>query len=469
MRGLIDLLAGAFRREEPGGAPHRRSLDAASDSWRLADHKTLSSLNASNSPTVRRRAAYQARNNAHMVRGVGALVSNSIGTGIWPRSRHPDPAVRKRLNDRFARWSDACDASGRLDLPGIESLATRGMIEVGESFLRRVRGVDGGLQLQLIHADQVDQHLTRDLDGGGRIRAGVELDPVGRPLAYHVLPQRPGDLAPFMFNHVRLPAREVIHLFQVLEVGQVRGLSWLAPVLPRSHNLSLYEEAQLERQKVAALFAGFLLDPQGDAAGFDGDRKGDGVLETGLEPGTMKILPPGYDIKFSDPAEIGENGDFVKSQLRAIAAGIGVTYEQLTGDLTGVNYSSIRAGLIEFRRLVEALRWTVIVPQLCRPLWRWYLESEVLAGTVSPAAFQRDPAPFLAADWHAPGWDWVDPKKDIEAEIAAVDAGFKARQQVIAEMGEDPDQVDELRRQDQAREPARPRRSAAIAEEVADA
>jgi lambda family phage portal protein len=94
-----------------------------------------------------------------------------------------------------------------------------------------------------------------------------------------------------------------------------------------------------------------------------------------MEPGTLQILEPGEDIKFSDPADVGSSySEFLRKQFRAVAAAIGITYEMLTGDLTQVNYSSIRAGLLEFRRRCEALQHGVIVHQLCRPIWRAWMD-----------------------------------------------------------------------------------------------
>ena len=87
---------------------------------------------------------------------------------------------------------------------------------------------------------------------------------------------------------------------------------------------------------------------------------GDGIALAGLEPGTLQILEPGEDIKFSDPADVGGSySEFLRTQFRAVAAAIGITYEQLTGDLTGVNYSSIRAGLLEFRRRCEMVAFAL--------------------------------------------------------------------------------------------------------------
>jgi capsid protein len=61
----------------------------------------------------------------------------------------------------------------------------------------------------------------------------------------------------------------------------------------------------------------------------------------GLEPGTMQFLDPGEDVKFTSPSDVGGNYEaFMHQQLRSIAVGVGLTYEQLTSDLTEVNYSS---------------------------------------------------------------------------------------------------------------------------------
>jgi len=158
----------------------------------------------------------------------------------------------------------------------------------------------------------------------------------------------------------------------------VRGVSWLAPVLLRLHELDVYEDAQLARQKVAALFAGFIYDATGGAAGLDGTAT-NGVLETGLEPGTLKVLPPGYDVKFSAPAEVGDSVNFIKLQLRSIAAGLGVPDYLVTGDLSEANYSSLRAGLVEFRQCLEALQYHVVAHQLLTPIWKRWAITELLA------------------------------------------------------------------------------------------
>ena len=156
-----------------------------------------------------------------------------------------------------------------------------------------------------------------------------------------------------------------------------------------------------------------------------GRPNSDGIALAGLEPGTLQILEPGEDIKFSDPADVGASyGEFLRTQFRAVAAAIGVTYEQLTGDLSGVNYSSIRAGLLEFRRRCEMVQHAVLVHQLCRPVWAAWMKQAVLAGALEAPGFARGGPvrrrQYLQAKWIPQGWQWVDPEKEFKAMLTAI-------------------------------------------------
>jgi lambda family phage portal protein len=113
---------------------------------------------------------------------------------------------------------------------------------------------------------------------------------------------------------------------------------------------------------------------------------------------------------------------------------VGLTYELLTGDLSQVNYSSIRAGLIEFRRRMEALQWQLLVPGLCQPVWRRFVEAAQAAG-------QLPQDTEIIADWTAPRFEAVDPLKDIQADVLAVRAGVMTLKEAIARQGYEPAQV----------------------------
>lgn len=431
----------------------RRSFDAASGGRRWEGARTVDNLNASilaSATTAARRAGYYARNNSWAASGINSIVANSVGTGIRPRSKHPSAAVRAALHSAWDRWCAGADVAGLVDFYGMQALAVRAMVESGESFVQLVtRPADGGrvpLQLRILDREQVPLDRFADLVSN-RCRAGIEFDEDGRRVAYQVLPHRPGD--PFMpligngYDTIRVPAEDLIHLFQPLESGQLRGITWLAPCLLRMADLDAFEDASLVKSKVAALFAGFIVDPQGTAAGQAGNGTTlNGVLQLGMEPGSLIPLPSGADIRFSEPADTADYTAFTKSHIRAIAAGLGVPYEAVSGDLEGVSYSSVRAGLVEFRRRIEQLQWTVIIHQLCRPVWERFVTLAILSGTIDAPDFEADPAPYLAAEWLPPKFDYVDPSKDIAAEVAAINAGLKARSQAIAERGYDSEAVD---------------------------
>lgn len=452
----------ALRRFLGLGEPRmtlERNLEAAAGGRRWESARTLDNINAAifaGARTAARRGAHYARNNPWIANGVSALASNIVGAGIKPQSQHPDPRARDRLHRLWEDWTDHADAAGLTDFYGLQALAARAMVESGECFVRlRPQPEASGpvpLQLELMDAEQIPIDLHRDLASGVRIRGGIELDAANRRRAFHAYKARPGD-GPLSLDTVRLPAEDVAHLFAPLAPGQIRGVTWLAPILLRLHELDGMEDAALVRAKVQALFAAFIVDPDGSAGGFAEDGKtANGLTEVGLEPGTAYTLPPGRNIQFSAPPTGGSDYDtFTKNHLRAIAAGIGVTYEQLTGDLSGVTYSSIRAGLIEFRRRVEQIQHGVLVYQLCRPVWERFVRMAVLSGALPAPDFADNPSAWLRATWRTPAWDWVDPQKDVQAEIAAIGACLKSRSQAIGERGYDAEQVDAEIAADQAR------------------
>jgi len=138
-------------------------------------------------------------------------------------------------------------------------------------------------------------------------------------------------------------------------------------------------------------------------------------------------------------------------QFRAVAAAIGITYEQLTGDLTGVNYSSIRAGLLEFRRRCEMIQHSVLVHQLCRPIWQAWLRQTVLAGAIEAPGFARRPRDYTACKWVPQGWQWVDPEKEFKALLLAIRAGLMSRSEAVSAFGYDAEDVDREIATDNAR------------------
>lgn len=254
-------------------------------------------------------------------------------------------------------------------------------------------------------------------------------------MAYHVLPSRPHDQFANHAPPVRIPADDILHVMKPLAAGQVRGVSWLAPVILPASEFDQLCDALLVGTKVAAMHAAFLVDMNGTAGDpYDGTGDG-GILETGLEPGTMKRLPTGYDVKFNTPGQAQEIGAFLRLNLQQLAAGLGLPEHLLSGDLTGANYSSLRAGLLPFRQRVEQTQYGTFVPQLLRPIWRRVITFGVLSDELAAPHFESNTWAYLACEWLPPKPMQVDPLKDVQATVAELEAGLTSRRKAVAERG----------------------------------
>ena len=407
------------------------------------------------------------RRNAWAAAGIEAFVANAIGTGIKPQSMVQDQTNREAIHSLWWDWCEQADAAGLTDFYGLQALATRAMLEGGEALIRlRYRRTEDGLpvalQIQVLEAEHLPTTMNRDLPGGNVIRSGIEFDRLGRRVAYHLYRSHPNDglLAPMSSNAggggmdtVRVDASEVIHLYRPLRPGQIRGEPWLTRALVKLNELDQYDDAELVRKKTAAMFAGFItrMAPEDNLMG-ESAADSNGVALAGMEPGTLQILEPGEDIKFSAPADVGSSyAEFMRQQFRAVAAAMGITYEMLTGDLTQVNYSSIRAGLLEFRRRCEALQHGVIVHQLCRPIWRAWMDQAVLEGALDLPGYGKDKRQYQSAKWIPQGWSWVDPQKEFNAMKLAIRAGLMSRSEAISGNGYDAEDVDREIAADNAR------------------
>ena len=425
------------------GKASARTLDAAGGGRRWRDDQRLISAGAlhRDAPLTGQRAAHFVSNTAIGARIQTTLVSNIIGTGIKPRSQHPDKSTANVLNANFADWTDRADAEGRADFFGLEAMAASDMITFGDClFVFTGDPLDGAPQLRRLHPEQLDRSVNRVFAGGSFVTQGIEFDRLGRPVAYWIRPGMGETLAGAVASPARVPASDIIHGFRPIYPGQLRGISWLAPILLPAHDLDRLADAIITRAKVSALHSGFIRDASGSGA-YSGEQHGD-ELTVSMEPGAMITLPAGKDIEFPNLPDQGGAADLMKTMMRQIAAGVGATYEQLTGDYSEVNYSSARAGLIEFRRFAETVQYNQIVFPFCRPVWRRFVAWQAFQGEIDRAAYAANPQPFEKAKWLPPAWAGVDPVKDAQADEIAVNNRFKSRAEVVAERGFDVEDVD---------------------------
>jgi len=395
------------------------------------------------------RARYLIRNNGYAVNAVESWAGNAVGTGIKPSSGIADAVLKDQVQRLWLRWTDESDAEGLTDFYGQQRRAARELFITGEVFFRirpRLKEDDLSvpLQLQMLPAEMLPLNHNEQLANGNRIRQGIEFDRIGRRVAYHLLRRHPGDITdPGLTGEtVRVPAESMLHIVDPVDAGQLRGISRFAPALVKLFLLDQYDDAELDRKKVAAMFVGFVRRPERefDNAG-ETDERGEPLLP--LEPGQLQILDDGEDITFSSPADVGGNYEsFQYRTLLQVAAALGLPYANMSADMLKANYSNTRAALLEFRRRVEAFQHSVIVFQLCRVVWARWMDMAVLSGSLALPDFEAQRRDYQSCNWLPPRWDWVDPLKDIRAEIVAMQAGLKSRTQAIAERGFDAAMVD---------------------------
>ena len=408
---------------------------------------------------LRTRSREMIRDNAMANRMLSIRVAHEIGYGITPRSTTGDEALDKRVMAVWDGFVARSDLHGRLNYYAQQMQMARCRGEAGEVLMRIIRltpqearrlGLAVPLQLEVLEPDLLDD--ATPLTGATevlRVHAGIEYDRSGRPVAYRLLRDHPGEgMAPLVTGAVRydrVPATDMIHLFRAHQQrpNQARGVPDLAPVLMRMRRLEEYEEAAVERAKIEALLGVFyehkeeMEGPVGPGTGtVEGERglgdNGGPPLE--LWPGMVGELPPGMQAKFLQPTGQGAFEPYAKHEQRMIAAGYagGMPYDLATGDLSETNYSSMRGGKVAFRILIEQDQWGMHIPMMCQPVWDAVMQAAVLFGNL-PAREAGYPV-----QWNPPPFQMLDPGKEVPPMIAAVRAGFATWDQTVSSLGFDP-------------------------------
>jgi lambda family phage portal protein len=307
-------------------------------------------------------------------------------------------------------------------------------------------GLTVPLQVQMLPSEMLPLNRNEVQPSSNVIRQGIEFDRIGRRVAYHFLRRHPGDLTdPGVAGEtVRIPASEIVHIIDPVDAGQLRGISRFAAGIVKLFLLDQYDDAELDRKKVAAMHALFITTPA-PAEPLDAvegrDENGERTFD--LQPGQITMLEPGEEIQTSDPADSGATYEpFQYRTLLQVSAALGVPYAYLSNDMLKANYSNSRLALLEFRRRIEAYQHAVIVWQFCRQVWARWMDTAAMAGAIELPQYETRRRDCLACSWLPPKWDWVDPMKDARAEIEQINAGLKSRSQALAERGFDAEQVD---------------------------
>lgn len=467
-RRIGSAVAHWFRGDMPASrpAPARRSYAAAqmnrlTEGWSAINLSANAELHTS-LDILRARSRQLCRDNPHAAKFLQLVDTNVVGAQgfrhqarVYNAPNQPDTPANQAIEAAFAAWAGRCDVTGRETLQGLCSLLIRSVARDGEYLVRVVRGRAAGnpenLALQVLDVDRLDTALNRPAgQGQAAIRMGVELNEWGRPVAYHLRRQAVNDpySAVAREEPLRLPADEVLHGFMPMRAEQVRGVPWAHAAMKPLNDLGGYAEAAIVAARVGAAKMGFMVRdrdaPEVEGAGL-GSQAEDGTMQMEADAGVIEQLPEGYRFEAFNPDYPSAMYDaFTKAHLRAIASGLGVSYHALSGDLEGVSFSSIRSGTLE-----ERDHWSCVqswfIQSFLEPLYGEWIANALAFGLVKTANGSALPASkldkFRAHAFVARRWDWVDPLRDIQADIAALDAGLTSPQAVAAKMGHDYEDV----------------------------
>lgn len=418
---------------------------------------------------LRARSRDLVENNAWAAKAVRVISARTVGSGIGAKPRASSPREAKKAGELYREWSEnpeLCDVHGQLTVAGMQALAMREVAEGGEVLLLRRLSDRSDFpirtRIQLLQGDHIDTMRNEEKSSaGGPIVQGVEYDLEGRPAAYWLFPTHPGETTwAVTLESQRIDAADVAHIHRIDRVGQVRGIAWGAPVLLRSRDFDDYERAQLVRQKIAGCFSALLHTPfasstpqseglsiaKGTSGGAAETAEGQDV-ELGqageINPGSIKVLPPGYDFKLLNPPGVQGYGEYAAFSLRAIAAGFGTSYEALSGDYSQVNWSSARMGNLAFQDEIATWQHHMLIPRGCRRIWSWFVED----ATKLSGQLRQVPT----AEWRTKTPPMTEPVKEGKAVRDRVRAGLNSWQDEVRRSGRDPDEVLEELAEDAAR------------------
>lgn len=438
------------------------SIDRLKSDWTTTT--TSADVEVRNDVTkVRARSRQLQRDDPYARRYFRLFANNVLGwQGIKLQMKIKDAAgnlnssANSQIENAWRKWGRKknCTIDKRLSWRQVCRLALTSRKRDGGFLIRYVPYFNNefSFALQCIEVDHLDvyQNVPNYQGSGNEIRMGVELNANKEVVAYHLWTKHPGDYnAGSGFKLIRVPAEEILHLYLPERAHQTMGMPEIAASMSRMNMLNGYEEAEVTAARVAACKGGYITKKAPEEfVGDENDTAGNKVEE--MEPGVVRELDPGEDFVEHDPKHPNTAyGPFTKTVLRGVASGMMISYNALANDLEGVNYSSIRAGVLEDREEFM-MEQEDFIEDLCEPIFERWLKFALLSGQVALPVKQLQQY-IDGATWQGRRWSWVDPLKDINAAVVAIENRLESRTGVVSDRGGDfetlLDEIEEEERQ----------------------
>ncbi len=419
---------------------------------------------------VRAKSRALARNSSSMRRFLWLMKINVVGSQGYvfkSRVRRADGSMDQTLNERaedaWKTWCETPTVDGEMHMVDLQVQVLQSWCRDGEAFIELVRNSTyrDGFALNPLEADFVDEtHNTINLENGNEIRMGVEINRLGRPVAYYVLEYHPGSYHQTgLFKgrmHRRVPAENMIHIFERTRSGQTRGEPHGSSVINPVKMLDGYREAETMRRRVMAAIGGFFSRTMPKLEGVselaDQVDDDDDVYEVNLEPGTFKQLPDGMDFhKFDPGGALTDYAQFESQIKKDICMGFNLSAFALGMETEGVSYSTGRSVLVEDRDFYRYMQ-NFFIRKAIKKIFNLWLSMHLLSvdSEIPPtrAEIIRKRCIFRGR-----GWTWVDPLKEVKANSEALNTSQISLAQIAADRGLDRDELlDEIKEDQEAAE-----------------
>ena len=432
----------------------RRETYAAAKTNRLVGpwspgNSNVNDIIGASSSTVRARVRQLVRDFPYFARAVNIIVDYVVGAGIVYQARVQDASgkldrkTNQRIEDVINRWADEADISGKLHFYELMRLSKRQDVESGEFLLVKTRSDDRRrflpFCLQAYEADWLSSNRLRNVASGNEVEQGIEFNAAtGRVIAVHLTdPDSWGKTR-------RIPAENVIHGFDMLRPGQLRGISPLAPAVLVAHSLREYMEAEIDAAKMASKYLALIKTgtPMTFQTGVGAvtDKETNKKIEE-LENAIIQYLRPGEEVTFAQNPRPGDNfPPFVRLVLCMLAVTAGIPYELLSGNYEDINYSTARTIRNDFsQQLRPVCRRHVL--QFGQPIVRDVISEAWLFGRLDLPGFAADPRRYFKSEWQPPGMESLDPQREGKAQSDAVTNLLRSPQEIVRGRGRELEDV----------------------------
>lgn len=426
------------------GTPRVPAFEGASTSYLYEQYEVASgdadAIAVNERELLIARARHLTRNNA-----VAATARNRYTTQlghVLVKWNKPDGSPHDLMQELWDEWKQCCNVDGFGDFNTLQTLWHSERLEGGEALTRMLVKKNQSripLQLQTIETEYLDMRYRGANPLADSIRYGIKFDKYNKPIGYYFHPELSFSITPPTSintsnqNHVLIDAKDIIHVFERLRPNQTRGVPTFSSCILPAYQVDDLSKATVAKA-LAATAVSWLITQQAGISqvpiavptmGGTRDKEDpEKKLYFKANSSNVQYLNKGEDIKFFQPDGVGEGlGKLMEFELSKIAAALDIPYYQLTGDASGLNFSSIRALLIMLRTRIDYLHTVVTIPQGLTPLTIRFKALAELQFAV------KDAIP----SYQMPRTYGVDDLKDAQADLLEIQSGFATLQSKLAE------------------------------------